>query len=93
MTFPREGAAFAVDGMAMLHGAPEPQLAARFMEWMLGIHAQQLLASMHRIPLRSDVAAGKDLPGSEIKRITFSDARAARERKHVVELWREATGQ
>jgi iron(III) transport system substrate-binding protein len=94
MTFPEEGAAFEVDGIALIQGAPEEALGRAFIDFMLGEPAQKLLGKMHRIPMRTDVGPGLDLPASgTVKRIAFDAAAAARERVNTIERWREATGQ
>lgn len=93
MTFPDEGAAFEVDSMAVLAGAPEPELARGFVEWVLGTEAQALLATRNRVPMRSDVPVSPRLPAHTVKRIDYSAAKAAGNRKKLVDLWREATGQ
>jgi iron(III) transport system substrate-binding protein len=93
MSFPKEGAAYEVDGMAAIQGGPEPELAHRFMDWILDRGGQALIAKMHRIPVRDDAGPGVGLPSEPIPRIAFSSAQAARDRGRIVELWREATGQ
>lgn len=94
MTFPEEGAAAEVDGMALLAGAPEAALGRRFLDFMLDLPAQRLVARKHRIPVRPDAGPGDGIPAANaVRRIAFDPARAASTRTRVVELWREATGQ
>lgn len=93
MTFPEEGAAFEIDCMALIRGAPQANLGRRFIDWMLELSTQKLIGSMHRIPIREDAGTGTDIPSGTVKRIDFSASKAAKSRSRVVELWREATGQ
>ncbi|MCK6549101.1 ABC transporter substrate-binding protein [Myxococcota bacterium] len=93
MTFPEEGAAFEVDSMALLAGAPHPEKGRRFLEWALSKEAQALLATRNRVPMRDDVPVSPRLPAKTVKRIDYSAAKAAGKRKQLVDLWREATGQ
>jgi iron(III) transport system substrate-binding protein len=92
MTFPAEGAAYEVDAMGMIRGAPEPELARRFIDFIVDVPAQRLLAENHRVPVRPEAGPGKDIP-ADVKRMPFDPAAAARTRGQTIELWREATGQ
>jgi iron(III) transport system substrate-binding protein len=91
LTFPEEGTAHEVNGIALLHGAPEDELGRRLIDFMLDLPAQRLFAKMNNVPIREDAASG-DSPAKS-KRIEMDTDRAARERRRWVELWREATGQ
>jgi iron(III) transport system substrate-binding protein len=91
LTFPEEGTAHEVNGIALLHDAPEDALGRRLIDFMLDVTAQRLFSKMNNVPIRPDVT-GPEL-GAVSKPIEMDTDRAARERRHWVEMWREATGQ
>jgi iron(III) transport system substrate-binding protein len=93
MTFPEEGAAFEVDALGLIRGAPEEELGRAFIDFMLDVPAQRLFGPNNRVPIRPDVPGNADIPHAEVKRITYDAAEAAAKRPRLVELWREATGQ
>jgi iron(III) transport system substrate-binding protein len=91
LTFPEEGTAHEVNGMALLRGAPEEELGRRLIDFLLDAPAQRLFAQMNNVPIRQDAAAPEQTGGS--KAIEMDTDRASSERRRWVELWREATGQ
>lgn len=94
LTFPAEGTAYEVGAVALLRGAPEPVEARRFIDWALGPRAQTLLRAWNRLPIRPDVPVAEGIPRpGEVRMIDFDASRAARDRRRLVDRWREVTGQ
>lgn len=94
MTFPKEGTGYEYAAMAMMKGAPEPQLAKKFMDWMLGKKAQKMMIESYRYPLRKNMPVDF-LPASSpsFKLISFNAEEAGTQKKKLIEMWREATAQ
>ena len=93
ITYPEEGTGYEVSGIALVAGGPERQEAQRFIDWMFDHEAQQLVLKMHNNPVRKDLPGTHEMVGHEAKRMNFDLLQAARERKRLIEKWREATGQ
>ncbi len=94
MSFPAEGTAAEVGGLAIIADAPEAQLAQVLVEWLLSPEAQRLMSAKGRIPIRADVPGPDGIPALEaVKLISLDAAKAAGKRKHLIEAWREATEQ
>lgn len=94
LTFPAEGTGYEVGAIGLIRGAPKPEAARKFIDWALSGRAQALLSRWNRLPIRDDapVAEGLAHPG-EVRRIEFDAARAAADRRRLVERWRDETGQ
>src|SRR5439155_5913324 len=44
LTFPREGTGYEVGGVGLIRGGPEPEAGRSFIDWVLSVRAQELLA-------------------------------------------------
>ncbi len=56
----QEGTGYEIGAMALIKGGPEPELAKKFIDWMLTVDAQNLMKKWFRIPLNpeAEVAEG-----------------------------------
>jgi iron(III) transport system substrate-binding protein len=93
LSVPRDGTAPEVGAVAIVRGAPEPQLAQQFVNWLLSERAQNLLAQFYRVPLhpRAEVAAGAVRPG-EVNVIEYDAEEAAAAQQRILAQWRQVTG-
>lgn len=91
IVYPSEGTALAPDAMALINGAPNPDNAKGFIDFILSQDAQKVVASLGRRPVRSDVASNELLaPLSDITAVDYDFGWAAENRKRLVETWGEA---
>ncbi|AKI97410.1 ABC transporter substrate-binding protein [Kosmotoga pacifica] len=54
LTIPKEGTSYEIGAMAVVKGGPEPELAHKFIDWMLTAEAQSLMKNWFRVPLNPD---------------------------------------
>lgn len=93
LSFPEEGTGFEIGAMALVKGGPEPDLAKKFMDWMLTPEAQNLMQEWFRIPLnpKAKVAPGA-VTAEAVKLIDYDDVWAGENQARLVEKWRLLTG-
>lgn len=93
LSVPADGTAPEIGAVAVVRGAPEPELARAFVSWLLGARAQDLLAEFYRVPLHPEarVAAGAVRP-EDVKLIAYDAGRAAAEQQRILARWRQITG-
>jgi iron(III) transport system substrate-binding protein len=93
LSFPKEGTGFEIGGMAIVKGGPEPDLAHKFLDWMLTVEAQNLMQAWFRIPLnpKATVAPGA-VTADEVTLFDYDDVSAGKNQKRLVEKWRLLTG-
>lgn len=88
--FPTEGVGAEVSAMSILKGAPNPEEAQKFVEWMTSAKGQEELskAKTYFMPIRSDVSAGAGVPSlDEIKLVSYDPAFASDNRERLVDRW------
>ena len=82
MVYPVEGTSNLPDGTALIKGAPHPENAKAFLEFVQSTHVQALVvSSFARRSVRTDVADREDLPGTEVFPIIDYDVTWAAEIK------------
>lgn len=90
IVYPAEGTAIAPDAMALVKGAPNPDGAKAFLDFMLSAEAQTVVAEQGRRPVRSDVASNPALiPLPEVNSVGYDSAWAADNRKRLVDAWKD----
>ncbi|TNF18997.1 MAG: extracellular solute-binding protein [Rhodobacteraceae bacterium] len=90
IVYPAEGTAIAPDAMALIAGAPNPDGAKSFIDFMLSPEGQTVVAEQGRRPVRSDVASKEALqPLSEVNSVGYDAAWAADNRARLVDLWKD----
>lgn len=88
--YPSEGTSIVPDGMALLKGARNEEGGKRFLDFMNSKAAQEVVASIGRRPIRTDVDSVAELtPIADIKAIKYDAAWAAENRGRLVKLWNE----
>lgn len=93
LTFPKEGTGYEIGAMALIKGGPEPELAKKFIDWMLSKRAQELMKQWFRIPLNPEAEVVKGaVKASEINLIDFDAIWAGNNRERLVERWRDRIG-
>ncbi|MBX7099058.1 MAG: ABC transporter substrate-binding protein [Myxococcaceae bacterium] len=92
LSFPAEGTGYEVASMAVIAGAPQRELAQRFVDWAVSQPVQATLQRYHRLPVRDDVPRPSSLP-ADLKLIDFDTEKAIARRRPLIDAWREATGQ
>ncbi len=94
LTFPSEGTGYEIGAMALIKGGKEPELAKKFIDWMLSADAQELMKAWFRIPLNpeAEIVEGA-VPASEIDLIEFDAVWAGNNKERLIERWRDTIGQ
>lgn len=90
IVYPAEGTAIAADAMALVAGAPNPDNARAFIDFMLSPEAQAIVAQEGRRPVRSDVPSKEVLvPLSEVNAIAYDAQWAADNRERLIDAWND----
>jgi len=92
LSVPRDGTAPEIGGAAVVKGGPTPELAQRFVTWLLSERAQSLLTQFHRTPLHPRVSPGDNALPHEVNVVQYDAAQAAAQQPRLLEQWREITG-
>lgn len=94
LTLPSEGTGYEIGAMALIKGGKEPELAKKFIDWMLSKRAQELMKQWFRIPLNpeAEIVEGA-VPASEINLIEFDAVWAGNNKERLIERWRDTIGQ
>lgn len=91
--YPEEGALLNVGPSAVMAGAPHPNAARLFLEWLLSADYAEASAEWYLEPVRSDATPIKgSKPLSQVKTITVTAAEIAKNLPEAVEQWRETFG-
>lgn len=93
LSVPQDGTPTEVGAVAVISGAPEPELARQFVEWLLSERAQNLLEPFYRVPLHpaARVARGA-VTTNDVAAIEFDAVQAAAAQTSVLAQWRRVTG-
>ena len=91
IVYPSDGTLVNADGVALVKGAPHPDEARRFIDYLMSKPAQEILVqTVGRRSIRTDVPAGPGTkPLSEIKAINYDTVDAARRRATLLAQWRK----
>lgn len=93
ITQPRDGVVVMVFPSAIPAGAPHPNAARLFMEWMLSQEYSRTIAGDGSEPLRADVAPRTDVPPLESQTVIALSAEEIRKGvPEVIEQWRDTFG-
>jgi len=92
LSIPKDGTPTEIGCMALIKGAKEPELAKKFITYMLSVEAQSELQKFQRVPLhpKAPVAPGA-VTAAQIKIIPYDTQKAADNQKAILEKWRKAT--
>lgn len=94
LSFPKEGTGYEYAAAALVKGGPEPELAKQFIDWLLSSEAQKMMVESYRIPVNTRVPPGEKSPGpKDLRLIDFDAEKAGREKRALMESWREITKQ
>ena len=90
VSYPKEGVAYAVEAMAMIKGAKQPELAKKFLDWASTADMQKLYESskIFFIPTNPDVKVSDPaLDVSKVKFVEVDILKAGKDRQHLVDRW------
>lgn len=90
ISYPKEGVAFAVEAMAMIKGAKQPELAKKFLDWAAGETMQQLYEKhkINFIPTNPNVKVTEPaLDMAKVKLIEVDILKAGQDRQRLVDRW------
>lgn len=92
MTFPKEGTGFEVSAMALIKNGPkdEAENARAFLDWAIGVDAQEIFGRFFRIPVNPDApmpAGARKL--SEIKTIDYDAVWVGENRERLLKRFDE----
>lgn len=93
MTFPKEGTGYEVGGLSMIKGAPEPELAKKFIDWCYTVDAQNLFQDYNRLPVnpKATVAEGS-VTLDDVKLIDYDHIWAGENKDEMIQAWRDRIG-
>lgn len=93
LSLPKEGTPSEIGAAAVVRGAPQPELAHRFITWLLSERAQNLMSGFHRVPLnpRAQVTAGAVIP-EDVNVVRYDATAAAERQSEILARWRQVTG-
>ena len=85
----QEGTGYEIGAMALIKGGPEPELAKKFIDWMLTKRAQDLMQKWYRIPLNpeAEVAEGA-IRITDVKTIPLDFEYFGREHDRLIDRWK-----
>ena len=90
IVYPSDGTAFHADAMALVAGAPNEGNGKAFLDFMMSVEAQTIVAEQGRRPVRGDVPSNPALvPANELIRVDYNNAGAAENRKRIVSAWED----
>ncbi|HSJ23488.1 MAG TPA: ABC transporter substrate-binding protein [Longimicrobiales bacterium] len=90
---PGDGTPPEVGAVALVRGGRQPELAAQFVDWLLGRQAQDLLAEFYRVPINpSAQMAEGTVTGDALNVIRYDPEQAARDQPAILGRWRQLTG-
>ena len=93
LSVPRDGTASEIGAVAIVRGAPQPELARQFVNWLLSLPAQNLLQQYYRVPLHPDAGiANGTVRRDDVNVMEFSARDAARDQARILAQWRQITG-
>jgi iron(III) transport system substrate-binding protein len=94
MSFPKEGTGYEIGAMALVKDGPTQSEAQMFIDWMLSLKAQNMMQHWFRIPLHPKAEVAKEaVSANSLKLIQFDFDWAGKNRRRLVERWREVTKQ
>lgn len=93
LSLPQDGSPAEIGAVALIKGARHAENARRFITWLHGERAQNLLAEFYRVPLnpKARVAEGA-ITADKVKVIEFDPIEAAARQKEILAEWRRVTG-
>jgi len=95
LVFPKEGTSDLPDGSALVAGAPHPENARAFLDFVLGRDVQSLVAGkLARRTVRTDVADREDLPSAaQPLFLEYDIARASEKKEAILLRWAQLCGE
>jgi iron(III) transport system substrate-binding protein len=91
--YPSDGTGLCVGPAAVMAGAPHPNAARLFMEWLLGEDFAKFAAANHGDPVRPGLTLGSGQKSLDtVKVLSLSVAEIAKGIPEVVEQWRDTFG-
>ncbi|MBI2982162.1 MAG: ABC transporter substrate-binding protein [Deltaproteobacteria bacterium] len=93
ITFPEEGAGYEVCAVSLIRGGPDLERGKRFVDWLYGPSAQQLVLKWNHIPLHPGVPTTPFVEKSKgIKKIEVDIYESSERHQNLLAQWRQATG-
>jgi iron(III) transport system substrate-binding protein len=96
MSFPEEGTGFEVGAISIIDGAPQPEAARTFYDWMLSAEAQSLFQGWYRVPLNPDAEVAEGVVRAEDVELIdgFADHVPwyGENKEAIIDEWRQITG-
>ncbi len=90
LTFPVEPTGYEIGAMSIIKGGPEPELAGKFIDWMLSTEAQSLFKQWYRIPINPDAEVA---PGAvkmqDVNVVAMDFDYFGKEKDRLIERWKE----
>jgi iron(III) transport system substrate-binding protein len=93
LSLPADGSPPEIGAVAVVRGGRQQELARLFVDWLVGVDAQNLLAEFYRVPIHPDarVADGAIRPEAGGV-IAYDAAQAAADQPAILARWRQLTG-
>lgn len=91
IVYPEDGTSTVADGIAMVKGAPNPETAKIFLDWLLSKPVQEFVVKeIGRRPVRGDVEATGLKPIKDIKLVNYDMGKIAASRTEWIATWRKS---
>ena len=90
VSYPKEGVAYAVEAMAMIKGAKQPELAKKFLDWASTADMQKIYetSKIFFIPTNPEVKVSDPaLDVSKVKFVEVDILKAGKDRQKLVDRW------
>jgi len=94
LSFPNEGTGYEIGAIALIKDGPDQAEAKTFIDWILSVKAQNLMQKWFRTPLhpKAEVAEGA-VTADKVNLIKFDAIWAGKNKRRLIERWREITAQ
>ncbi|MFC1714754.1 ABC transporter substrate-binding protein [Candidatus Poribacteria bacterium] len=94
LSFPDEGTGYEIGAIALIKDGPNQSEAKIFMDWILSVKAQNLMQKWFRTPLHPEAEVAKGaVTADKVNLIKFDAVWAGKNKRRLIERWREITAQ
>lgn len=92
VSFPKEGTGYEIGGVALIKGAPEPEAAKMWIDWVLTAKAQEIGATVksYQLPTNPEAKVSeRSVKLSEVKLVDYDFIEAGKSRKAITQRFED----